>query len=158
MKSKEANELREAYAILDGVPSENILLDRLLSSADKIDDARVVIPTKYTVACGVAWLVMHPRYAGKGWYVCADRYEAYFVGPLLNPRIWRPHSYGGVAAQLLGIPELVARELFKPRAEGETGRSDKRLLLDRIKSCLAGTLKVQPYAVGTPNPRFIFAA
>lgn len=126
-------ELAVAYQILGGIPARQIDLDGIVTKEGDKNFCG-------TVACGVGWLAMHPRYRERGFK------------PRLHGACWyceMPNGeesigYATVAAEMLGITWDDASELFMPTGykseydppPGDHRMDHKKLLLARIKNYL----------------------
>lgn len=126
------NELAIAYQILGGIPARQIDLDDIVTREGDENFCG-------TIACGVGWLAMHPRYRERGFK------------PRLQGQCWFCEMPGGeesigyatVAAKMLGITWDDAYELFTPATmvsdydpPGAHRMGHKKLLLARIKNYL----------------------
>lgn len=133
-------ELVAAYQILGGIPDKQIDLKDIVSRPGITVNGR---PFCGTVACGVGWLLMHPRYTSRGFGVRNEYCSCVFKLP--GSRKYKSVDYTRVAAAMLGIDMGTAYELFMPRGgmnrsaydpRYEYGMTDKQLLLSRIRNYL----------------------
>lgn len=122
-------ELRIAYSILDGIPNKRFNL-QLIANKTSLDCG--------TIACGVGWLALHPRYQARGFRLWNDRSgslsESIGVRNIRTDERWHPFSYNRAASAMLGIPSedadrLFAQEYWTDRNIG----NDKRVLLRRLR-------------------------
>lgn len=121
--------LRDAYAIIDGIPEERIDLSSWLANGDSAHDCN-------TLACAAGWLAMHPAMNKKG----LKR------APKGMPRIWTKVGfvYGYHAlAEFFGVTSEDAFEIFRPRRhrsnldpENRENFSDKELWKFRVQTFL----------------------
>lgn len=134
--------LKEAYAIIDGIPANKFRLEALLKKYDP-EHLRCG-----TIACAAGWLSLHPTFASK------IKPEVVNVNPVGVVPCWKLQwtvqdgrgpfqtSYYRLAmSKLFGLPPTV--DLFRPVDIGErtdsTGRrrSDKEIWLHRVRMFLA---------------------
>lgn len=107
--------LRQAYAILDGIPQEVYDLNTVVT---KHGNKSVKCGT---IACGIGWLSQHPKFKALGLRHTSD--GLYFKR--------QPVSYWTAGARVFGIDEDEAGSLF--RSTTAPRKTHKRILLDRIK-------------------------
>ena len=120
--NKSAEELKEAYAILDGIPQERFNLGLLCTQVDR----KKISCT--TIACGVGWLLHHPRYTARGFGYSID-------GLLKAPgqsTVFGDGMYFAVGARMFGISENDAEDIFNGRTH-QPPHEHKDLLLSRIR-------------------------
>lgn len=118
------DEFKEAYAILDGVPEERLDLRSISVSWRE----RCEFSCR-TIACGVGWLLHHPRYQARGFGYASDGLMK------ADGRTFDDDCYGKVAGWMLGIPPMDAELLFAPLsiADRSTREPDKQILLSRMR-------------------------
>ncbi len=120
--------LKDAYAIIDGIPETAIALDRLQSAKGKsLGEGTICSPA--------GWLAQHPQFHDAGLSLSAD-------GNLLRLR-GRTAEAGEAAqimAELFRLPPLEAEQLFGTRNTytlgDDSGLSDKRLWLREVRAFL----------------------
>lgn len=133
--------LKDAIAIIDGIPAPRIVLDRWQSSGCVSDGwggtkYRVVRHIRsikpYTVACAAVWLSLHPQFRALKVRILSSSGEPYI-----------PHKslYGyGALAHLFDITPAMAAALFESRSVPERIRyselDDKSLWLRRARVLL----------------------
>lgn len=131
-------ELEIAYQILGGIPARKINLSDII-----IERGRTVKGKPFcgTIACGLGWLLMHPRYKRRGFGVKPTTWETLFKTP--SEPEWKYLRYPYVAAEMFGIPQDDAHAIFATTAyswdydpQDTRKLSDKQLLLARIKNYL----------------------
>ena len=136
--------LGEAYAVIDGIPDDQITLDieRFSVPGDVqsigMNEGRYLPPTDWNalVLTPDVWLSLEPRYLG-------------LVQPLIEYResygaelFWRIEGrltsrFEVAMAYLFKLSEELAEDLFGMRGEDEAdNRSDKQVFLDRIRAFL----------------------
>lgn len=116
----------EDYAILDGIPEERFKLQSISNSSYIRCD---------TLACGVGWLLLHPKYTSRGYKIDAllVTYRTQYIHFVEAPMRW------------YGITRNVALGVFRSRAglssspydpPNARSLSDKKLLLARMRNFL----------------------
>lgn len=122
--------LRDAYAIIDGIPSENFNLDSVLEKYNK-NHLRCK-----TIACAAGWLSIHPTFAAE----LKPAYEKPFVKWTLRSGT-STQWYVLAMAQLFDISHADAVKLFQPATyfeEREFGRNNhKEIWKHRVRTFLA---------------------
>jgi hypothetical protein len=118
--------LKDAYAIIDGIPETAIELDKLVTArGDSLDQGTVCSPA--------AWLAQHPTFKQCGLALSDDDSELVLRGRAVG-------SDAAVMAQLFGLPESDAERLFADRNTytlgDDSGLSDKRLWLHEVREYL----------------------
>jgi hypothetical protein len=124
--------LKDAYAIIDGIPPERIHLDMFQQFNNDNQYAHDVTEIKCgTICCAGGWLALHPKV--RKWGITADDTGC----PVLarNPDEFA-NSYKDsykVLATVFKIDYYDAEALFRPRRWALDGslRSEKQLWLDR---------------------------
>lgn len=131
-------ELVAAYQILGGIPDEQIDLGNIITEPGRTVGGR---PFCGTVACGVGWLLMHPRYIERGFGVRRGKWHTEFKTPHWSE--WHDELYTSVASKMFDIDEDTAFELFCHTALNSKYNpatcvvmTDKQLLLARIRNYL----------------------
>ena len=116
--------LKDAYAILGGIPDEQINMNAVvLKQAGKNNCG--------SIACGMGWLAMHPAFNELGLSYTRPHGLLYVA-----PNGETTGHYGHAAAEIFGITKDQAQELFKPAGEVYT-QNHKSVLLNRIMTFLA---------------------
>jgi len=122
--------LKDAYAIIDGIPSKAIDLD-------SIREARGATLSCGTIACGMGWLGEHPKFKQLGLSTVGDRSwnsDVNLHGELSH--------YGKAAGEIFGIGTELGSKIFSPAGCSEIDRkywrklSHKELLLRRMRRVL----------------------
>lgn len=116
----------EDYAILDGIPKERFDLDRISNSH---------VVTCGTLACGIGWLMLHPKYTTKGFSISS-------YGDITYEGKWV--SLGNIGAKIYGISEENVWDIFDSRGHKKrtydpprwATMPDKKLLLARMRNFL----------------------
>ncbi len=127
--------LKDAYQVLGGIPARQFKLAKIISERGGRDECG-------TIACGMGWLAIHPRFR-KLMKVRLDPSSTFVY--------WRGMgNYKEAASNLFGVDWDVARNLFGPEGHSSYDKycpshKSKDLLLFRIKSYLRenGQLKEQ---------------
>jgi hypothetical protein len=119
--------LKEAYAIIDGIPETSIVLGTpRLKEGTSLDEGTVCSPE--------GWLALHPTFTQVGLSLSADGVEVRFNG--------EPSSgtAASVMALVFDLPADQAAQLFGDRgiftAGDDSGLSDKRLWQRRLREYL----------------------
>lgn len=131
-------ELEEAYAILAGIPDANFNLTTVIKGTTLGPNGGV---TCGTIACGIGFLMLHPRYHARG-------LKAVLLHPgtdqieLRTPRD-KDARWDIAASRMLNLTQGVANQLFRPKVSGSDydppnarSMTDKEVLLARIKNYL----------------------
>lgn len=120
--------LKDAYAIIDGIPETAIDLDRLVSSRGTALD-------QGTVCSPAAWLAQHPTFRQCGLGLSEDDSQL-----VLNGEPAGSDAYTRVMAQVFRLPPGDAERLFADRLTytlgDDSGLSDKRLWLHEVRDFL----------------------
>lgn len=124
--------LREAYAIIDGIPSERINLDRVASNdrnGGMISHKLGTVPENCsTIACAAGWLGMHPEFRALGLVTTKHGYIT-----------WQGQmAFEGVLAHVFDCDVETAIELFEERTcyEDNGAMSDKQVWQHRVRKYL----------------------
>jgi len=113
--------LREAYAIIGGIPKDAFNLRSVINLHGKSLDCG-------TIACAAGWLAMHPKFNALGLCLAAgDRHSLQLQG--------EPIWFDTAMSKVFGISERLAAELFGIALRGETG-SHKEIWLRRVRTYL----------------------
>lgn len=124
-------ELEIAYRILGGIPDEQVNLNSVISKPGRTVKGK---PFCGTIACGLGWLCMHPRYIKRGFGV---RYKNKLVVDFKTPSHpnWEDMmDFVMVAREMFGIPSHGALLIFGPTTRDD--KPHKAILLERIKNYL----------------------
>jgi hypothetical protein len=120
--------LKDAYAIIDGIPAERIHLDMFQYNYVGNGYAHDVTAIKCgTICCAGGWLALHPKV--RKWGITADDAGC----PVLARNPDDPVNSYKVLATVFKIDYYDAEALFRPRRWALDGslRSEKQLWLDR---------------------------
>jgi hypothetical protein len=118
--------LKDAYAIIGGIPEEKVNLERIIASKGRSLECG-------TVACAFGWLSMHPQFKRK------LKYAGSVSGFVVNGASYA--NYRTAAAALFDITSDNARNIFGPRGYSDYDakrdhRSDRDLFLHRVRRFL----------------------
>lgn len=120
--------LKDAYAIIDGIPEAAIALDKLVSARGEALD-------KGTVCSPAGWLAQHPKFMERGLALSDDGNAL-----LWNGKPAGEDAYAQVMARVFGLQEVEAERLFADRRTytlgDDSGLSDKRLWLHEMRDFL----------------------
>ena len=125
--------LREAYAIIDGIPDDRFDLRHFANSDDPHDCG--------TIACAAGWLAMHPKFNALGLTLTGKGAEFSCLTPQSQTRT----SPMDAIAQVLRRPRFEAGQLFGSRnhpkyePEGSENMTDKQLWQARVRELLEAT-------------------
>jgi len=130
--------LKDAYAIIEGIPEGNFHLDTWRTRDEGASCG--------TIACAGGWLTLHPKFRELGLGV--DSYD--FPNRFNNFPTFNGETHNKALARFFGITESDADDLFRQRTRYEREGTDKELFLRRLRSFLAkrGQLKEQLEAAG----------
>lgn len=121
--------LKDAYAIIDGIPEEAICLDAPRTASGPALD-------RGTICSPAGWLVQHPLFAPFGLSISRDGRTLQSNGEDI--------AVAAAMAALFDIPVRHAASLFGRRTEpahGQNhGKSDKAVWLGRVRRYLSGEL------------------
>lgn len=120
--------LKDAYAIIDGVPETAIALD-------KLQTARGESLASGTICSPAGWLAQHPRFTALGLSLSPDGSHLLLHGePVANL------SPAQVMARVFALDQVDAERLFGDRNTytlgDDSGLSDKRLWLREVREYL----------------------
>jgi hypothetical protein len=119
--------LKEAYAIIDGIPAKRFDLADIVNGYE-------TPPSPHncnTIGCAIGWLAMHPKFQKLGLGLDAR-------GGLM----WKGHPahFDDAAAELFSIPRGDADVMFEARWDPTTSRqssqSDKTVWKQRVRNFL----------------------
>lgn len=120
--------LKDAYAIIGGIPDNVIDLDEIVSSLGESLECG-------TICCAAGWLAQHPKFQalGLGLSFCeCTGGEVTYLGHHYSGR------YSEAMADFFAIPQADALSLFGPRSDDDpAGISDKQVWLQRVRQYLA---------------------
>ncbi|GAB3549921.1 hypothetical protein GCM10027343_32330 [Noviherbaspirillum agri] len=120
--------LKDAYAIIDGIPEAAIELDRLVTARGEALD-------RDTVCSPAAWLAQHPAFRARGLGVADDDSQL-----TLNGQRVGADSVAEVMARVFALRQVDAERLFADRRTytlgDDSGLSDKRLWLHEMRDFL----------------------
>jgi hypothetical protein len=143
--------LREAFAIIDGIPDEAIRLGPPRSAmGPALDDGTICSPE--------GWLAQHPLFIKRGIKLTGDGTAILFHGEGSGSAPTALPMSGAI-----GMPLDEARRLFGPREEftanPDDPRTDKQLWLQRVREVLGATRSLQAELdqmaeVGSLDPHF----
>lgn len=126
--------LREAYAIIDGVPEDRMNLNDVASNFEGGD------PTDIhhcgTVGCAIGLLAMHPYFQALGLYLERDE-SAIEYGYSMTKAGTK--GYVRVGMEIFDLDYDEAHDLFRPSRDWERAAygSDKAIWLARVRKFLA---------------------
>lgn len=119
--------LKDAYAIIDGIPETAIELDSLQAARGESLD-------KGTICSPAGWLAQHPQFAALGLSLSEDG------GQLLLDGEPETGSTAETMAKVFALPQPDADRLFGTRSSytlgDDSGLSDKRLWLRELREYL----------------------
>lgn len=116
--------LREAYAIIDGIPDKRINLG-VIARGPKPNDPKHC----GTIACAAGWLGMHPKFKELGMRTSN--------GDLTLKGVPDYFDWDDVLARVFDCSQHVAQKLFEPRRWKETsGKTDKQVWQARVREYL----------------------
>lgn len=120
--------LKDAYAILEGVPENLVSLDRWrLSQGSTLTDG--------TICCAAGWLTLHPRFVTLG--------LTFDGGGRPSFGLYRGYA---ALASMFRIDTEVAYALFSPRdPQAWSPQSDKAIWLNRVRAYLARNAHKYPH-------------
>ena len=149
MNSKQRELLREAYAIIAGIPEEKIRMNTILSHRGEVRDVRP--KACGSIGCAIGWLSMHPGFQEKTGLVARLTPERAKSHKLLFQNL-SLHGlyvdYNEAAVEVFGLSKKAAYGLFNPVGDGgylgdqvedglrEFGHSDKDIFLSRVRKYL----------------------
>ncbi|OWW20562.1 hypothetical protein AYR66_14755 [Noviherbaspirillum denitrificans] len=118
--------IKDAYAIIDGIPETAIDLDQLVS-------ARGETLEHGTVCSPAGWLAQHPAFNAAGLTLSDDDSRLQLSGE-------EPRDPAAILAQVFRLQPMDARHLFADRMTytlgDDSGLSDKRLWLREVREFL----------------------
>ncbi|MFP3609250.1 hypothetical protein SB778_03935 [Paraburkholderia sp. SIMBA_050] len=116
--------LKDAYAIVEGIPEENFLLDTWRTKDQGASCG--------TIACAGGWLTLHPKFRELG--LSTDSYD--FPNRFNHFPTFRGETHNKALATFFCITEDDADVLFRQRTRYEREGTDKELFLRRLRSFL----------------------
>lgn len=96
--------LKDAYAIIGGIPDQLINLENIRSHVGPSLDCG-------TICCGIGWLAQHPQFNALG----LELYRHLTIGGMVQLH-GQPIFYREAASRLFGITKIEAAQLFDPVA------------------------------------------
>jgi hypothetical protein len=126
--------LRDAYAIIDGIPDAAFDLDEVVADLGRRLDCG-------TIACAAGWLSLHPTFAKRlrPRYVPHSGKGGHFTWKVPGGYRGETNHYGAAMAHLFNLSDTVARELFYARHPDEPVSlypTDKALWQYRVRTFL----------------------
>jgi hypothetical protein len=120
--------LRQAYAILDGIPQQAIDLDHVIKERGSSLKCG-------TIACGIGWLSMHPKFNSMG--LKFEKRKGFIGNGSVDILTYQGQSvdYAEAASKIFGIAEPIAEKMFNG-ASNRPQHQHKQILLSRIRSYL----------------------
>lgn len=121
-----------AYSILDGIPEWRLSLTDIANKPE-LDCG--------TLACGIGWLLLHPRYQERGFGI--KRTSSYGLVIDTPDGAYAQNAYGDVAKMMFNLPSAEMESVFgtrhfwnsfNPRSLNRF--NDKQLLLYRMRKYL----------------------
>jgi hypothetical protein len=120
--------LKDAYAIIDGIPETAIALDKLQTAKGETLD-------RGTVCSPSGWLAQHPQFMALGLSLSEDGDQLCFNGEPVETG-----TEALIMAQIFGLQPVEAEHLFDTRSTyslgDDSGLSDKRLWLREVREFL----------------------
>jgi hypothetical protein len=151
--------LKDAYAIIAGIPEKNFKLDAVLTKCTKKRPGALyyvtVVPTCGTIACAAGWLGMHPDFAAKlnpKYDFSLARFQEGTPDIIWNLGHLETRSYARAMAEIFNLTYDQAQDLFRARNKKDhdaefliiEGKpvlgsllSDKQLFLARVRKFIA---------------------
>jgi len=116
--------LKDAYAIIDGIPEDKINLRVIRLSEGKSLECG-------TICCAAGWLASHPTFKALGLSIANDRCI------YLNGEMPDCNNYSDQMAAVFGITKPEASDLFDQRQANEPrSLTDKEIWLRRVRQFL----------------------
>jgi hypothetical protein len=120
--------LKDAYAIIDGIPETAIALDKLQTAKGKCLNRGMI--------CSPAgWFAQHPQFMELGLSLSEDGNHLIFDGEPATAAL-----SAQIMAKLFGLQQVDAEHLFGERStytlQDDSGLSDKRLWLHEVREFL----------------------
>ncbi|MGE5621741.1 MAG: hypothetical protein ACM3WS_01085 [Bacillota bacterium] len=120
--------LKDAYAIIDGIPETAIALGRLQTARGEALD-------RGTICSPAGWLAQHPQFRELGLSLSDDGERLCYQGESAQSGGEAP-----IMARVFGLQEAEAEHLFDSRSTyslgDDSGLSDKRLWLREVREFL----------------------
>ncbi len=132
MKKPNFELLKDAYAIIDGIPDAAINLARIVSKGGRK-------PSCGTIACAAGWLGFHPKMRAAGLKTQHNRLDNYYQMTYRGEHDAGAYVYA--MSEAFGLGRRDASELFNGRQssekEGDFAKlSDKQIWLRRVREFL----------------------
>lgn len=141
--------LKDAYAIIDGIPETAIDLDRLQTAKGEALD-------KGTICSPAGWLAQHPKFMELGLSLSEDGKQL-----CLNGQPAQPGTESEILAQIFGLSPAEAQHLFGTRDTyslgDDSGLSDKRLWLREVREFLKQHHEIDEHFEDLPEAKGPFA-
>jgi hypothetical protein len=119
--------LKEAYAIIDGIPKRRFNLNRIAVPKHKHDDGDKPMRARCgSIGCAIGWLAMHPTFNAMGLWV--DRQGRLHLGTETTDFVW-------AARYIFGLDSYDAIEIFTEASKYERG-DHKSIWRTRVRSFL----------------------
>lgn len=120
--------LRQAYAILDGIPQEAIDLDHVIKQRGQSLKCG-------TIACGIGWLSLHPKFNSMG--LKFEKRNCFIGTGTVDVLTYQGKSvdYSEAASKIFGIAEPITDKMFTG-ASNRPRHQHKQILLSRIRTYL----------------------
>lgn len=130
MKQPNYELLKDAYAILGGIPEDQINMNMIVSRQSGKHNCG-------SIACGIGWLAMHPAFNEMGLSYERPRGLTYTT----NGKAETIH-YAQAASNIFGITYEEARNIFEPAGDAWFV-NHKHILLNRIMTLLDSKRQVK---------------
>lgn len=108
--------LREAAAIIDGIPARRFNLGSIIRTKNGQPVTKAT--DRGAVGCGLGWLGLHPKFQALGLVTSYDPTRSFWEEERLvyKQQDYYPSNFDKVAADLFGISQSDAHNLFKPNS------------------------------------------
>lgn len=117
--------LRQAYAIIDGIPDNRINLDVICRGPEKGNAGHCG-----TIACAAGWLAMHPKFIKRGMYIDEDGQL-----DLKDGLHW--YDWDDILSIVFDCSVSTANKLFGPTwYDEDTGKTEKQIWQKRVRKYL----------------------
>lgn len=141
--------LKDAYAIIDGIPETAIALGALRTARGETLD-------RGTICSPAGWLAQHPKFMELGLSLSDDGTRLCFKDVLTERGGDAP-----IMAQIFGLQQAETEHLFSNRSTyslgDDSGLSDKRLWLREVRELLMRNGQIEEKIEEQPNTRMPFA-
>jgi|GEM_PF-1759375 len=126
--------LKDAYAIIDGIPDKVVNLNHVVSEKGESLDCG-------TIACAAGWLGMHPKFNKLGLSVVQGGLGGFRLHLDSGSAADNARAYSGQMAKVFNLPHADALKLFNARqyherAGGWRALTDKQVWLRRVREYL----------------------